>query len=234
MSCPVGRGWIGAVALTLAISAAAAEVPSTMIYEVTTRGLRVGTVETVRCREHLGTADVTRCEVRMDVDAGFLWLQYKMSDHEIAWAGPGGVVKYRRERTEDNLSLAVEGALTNGVFHLAIAENGTNRTMDVARADYEATTRDGVETKLAGSGERRTWLVLDFETLQVVDRAYTLSGREKLRAAGRTFEARIVDYKDRNKEGRRWIVEDAFGLAILRQDGKDRRGGYSMKLVRVK
>lgn len=199
-------------------------------YDLHAKGMKVGKVQTTRSRVEKDGSEVLCCDIVSEVKVNLLVYKYNLTNHEVSYADDQGVFEYSQVSVEDGNSLAVHGRLADGVFRFSIVENGAERILEIPRDSYDVTTQDGVELTLDAALKERKLRVLDLGALQVVERTYQLSGREEIEAgAGRTA-CRVIDMEDCNKKIRRWIAADPFGLVIIRQDGRDKAGAYSMRL----
>lgn len=198
-------------------------------YEVRSRGLRVGDVVTVREAEQRPDGRYVRVRVEQGIKVSLLWLSVRRDVTEEALLGPDGVIEFHRRARVDGHATDVDAALRDGVFHFVIREDGVERAWDVPRADYDITSVDGFELRV-GPGESVTKRVLSLGELQVTERTFRGRAAETLRVGGRSVACRVVDLEDAQKQSRRWVVEDDWGMAVVRQDGRDRAGAYSMRL----
>jgi hypothetical protein len=90
------------------------------------------------------------------------------------------------------------------------------------------------EITMKKEGDEMTLRLLDLETLQVVTRSYRWVKSLDVPVDGRNVRFRVIDFRDRNKQCRRWIRPDAVGAIIARQDGSGRDGSYSLRLTHLK
>jgi hypothetical protein len=174
---------------------------------------------------------MVRCDVEKRIDVKVLWIAYQLTEDESSWSGPDGCFRYARERTEDGLRSTDRGLLTNGVFELVREAGGRVWTQRFARVDYDFTSRDGVDALVTRDAPARDVRLLDFDVMEILTRRYRFRGAEAIRAGEARIDCRLVEFDDGNKRGKRWVAEDAWGLAIYRQDGKDRRGSHSLRIL---
>jgi len=199
-------------------------------YEVRSRGLRVGEVVTVRQVEQRPEGRFVRVRVEQRIEVSLLWLQVRRMSTEEAVLGPEGVVEFRRRADVDGRSIEVDAALRDGIFRFAIREDGRDRVWEVPRADYDITSLDGFELRVP-AGAAVTRRVLSLGELEVTDRTFRRLPDETFRMAGVPAACRVLELRDARKQSRRWVVEDGWGMAILRQDGRDASGAYSLRLL---
>ena len=218
--------------LLLALSAPVRAVepgPHVSRYEVRSRGLRVGDVVTVREVEQRPEGRCVRVRVEQAIRVSLLWLSVRREVTEEALLGPDGVTEFHRRARVDGQSTDVDAALRDGVFRFAIREDGVERVWNVPRTDYDITSVDGFELGVP-PGTAVTKRVLSLGELEVTERTFRGRAPEALRVGGRSVACRVVDLEDGRKQSRRWVVADDWGMAVVRQDGRDRAGAYSMRL----
>lgn len=220
-------------AVLLAAGVARGEEAVVSRYELRSKGLTVGHVETVRTSERRDGVDYVRCRVHTKVNVNLLFLAVHKETTEESLAGPDGVVAYRRTSVEDGRTTEIAGALRDGVFAFTIAQDGASREWRVPRSDYDRTSMDGFELDVPEDGAPATLRILSLGEAELVDRAYAWVGREDVRAGAERLACRVVSLRDARKTMKRWVLRDELGLFIARQDGRDPAGAYSMRLTEV-
>jgi hypothetical protein len=190
-------------------------------------------VVTTRQVEQRPEGRFVRVRVEQNIKVSLLWLKVQRESTEEALLGPDGVVEFRRRARVDGREIEVDAALRDGRFQFAIREDGRARAWEVPRAGYDITSMDGFELQVA-AGTSVTKRVLSLGELEVTDRTFRGQPAETLQVEGRPVTCRVVDLQDARKQSRRWVREDGWGMAILRQDGRDASGAYSMRLRTAK
>lgn len=204
-------------------------------YDVTARGMKVGSVVTVqKSTGGDGGAKRIRYENQTDVNASFLWLGYRLSTTERAEILGNSLVGYARTGEENGVRVQVEGRLAGESFRFTVVKNGERRTLSIPRSSYDHTTMECPEATMSfGPDGKAVLRMLDTEYLQVVTRNYHLVGEETCRVGGNEYRCRVVDFRDPHKSSRRWIGRDGDAVILFRQDGKSRSGSYSVRAREV-
>lgn len=215
------------VTLLLVARAACAADENVARYEIHSKGLTVGHVETIRSRVSRNGDELERIQVNTKVDLNLLVVNQHISAQEDVLFGNDGVVEFSHKATENGKPVETRGSLNAGVFHFARSEGGVTNTYDIARTNYVFTTLDGLELKLP-KGSNVLHRVLDCTRCQVIERSYRWVDDGKVVVRGHDIVCRVVEYADALKRGRRWVASDDHGLLLLRQEADEPRGSYSM------
>ncbi|NMC73805.1 MAG: hypothetical protein GYA56_05510 [Geobacteraceae bacterium] len=204
-------------------------------YDVTSRGMTVGSVTAVqKSAGGEGGAKRIHYENRTDVSASFLWIGYHSSTTERAEILGDSLVGYARTGEENGVQVQVEGRLAGDTFRFTVVKNGERKTLSFPRSSYDHTTMECPEATMSfGPDGRASLRVLDTEYLQVVTRNYRLVGEETCRIGRNEYRCRVVDFRDPHKSSRRWIGRDGDAVILFRQDGKSRSGSYSVRAREV-
>ena len=219
------------VLLTAACTARAGDA-HVATYDLHAKGLKVGRVVTTRSRVTDGGRSAQRTEVTTAVDVNLLVYRYRLSSREVFLSDDRGVYALDVEREEDGVREVARGRLEEGAFRLTLTETGAVRTLSFPRGDYDCCSLDAPELALQ-PGQSVTRRVLSVGSYTLLDRTYACLREERVTAGGRSYPCRVVDFTDALKSGRRWYLADEFGFCIVRQDGRDKAGAYSLRLVRA-
>ncbi|MGE3259962.1 MAG: hypothetical protein AB7J94_10015, partial [Geobacter sp.] len=163
-------------------------VPATTVaqYNVTSRGVRIGTVTTTQRVSWDGGSATLQFESRTAVSASFLWLGYQLDTLEKGTVKNGSLVNYQRQGAENGARVAVEGRLEAASFRFEVQEQGGRQTVVIPRDSYDSTTMEFPEAQLDFGGRKTVTLrVLDVEHLAVVRREYRLVREGSYRIDGR-------------------------------------------------
>jgi len=199
-------------------------------YFVYAKGLKVGELKTVCAAESAEGRRMVKFHSDMRINADFIVYSYALATTEEAIVGDGGTLRYRQTTRENDKLRQVDGRFENDSFHLELKENGTSRTLVIARNEYDFTTMECPEIRLKKEGDELALRLLDLETLSVVTRRYRWIRCEDVVVNGKRFRCRVIDFEDVNKKCRRWITEDNLGVIIARQDGNGKTGSYSLRM----
>ena len=207
-------------------------VPYESRLAVYTHGFKVGEIISRYVRRDEGGHDVVYFTSHTRVNADLLVTAYTLEGDEDARIGPEGTLTYRKAWRENGALHQVDGRLEGGSFRCVSTGTGSDaRTVIFPRESYDFTTMDCPELQIKGEGESLTVRLLDLETCEVVTRSYRWVRTERLAVNGVADLFRVIEFLDRNKSGTRWILPDAVGVRIARQDGKSRKGAYSVRAV---
>ena len=199
-------------------------------YELVSKGITVGNAEAIRSHVLCDGAETTRCDVKTKVDVRLIFVNVHLDGTENAWIGPDGVVAFNIKSDHDGKHLETSGGMTNGIFHCVRAEAGVTNRFEIARTNYVASTLDGLELKLVKGGPAVTNRVFDCSRGAAFDRTYRWLDNAELEIGGKKITCRIIEFRDDQKSGKRWVYEDGYGMAIARQDAKEPSGSYSLRL----
>lgn len=199
-------------------------------YLVYAKGLKVGELKTVCAAESAGGRKLVKFHSDMRINANLIVYSYALATTEEAIVGDCGTLRYRQTTSENDKLRQVDGRFENDGFHLEIKENGTSRTLVIARNEYDFTTMECPEIRLKKEGEEMSLRLLDLEKLSVVTRRYRWIRSEDVVVDSKRFRCKVIDFEDVNKKCRRWITEDDLGVIIARQDGTGKGGSYSLRM----
>ncbi len=164
------------------------------------------------------------------VNADLLVMSYTLEGEEEARIAPEGTVAYRKRWQENGKPHEVEGRLEGETFRcVAKGSDAGNHTVSIPRGSYDATTMDCPELRLKAEGERMTLRLLDLEACEVLPRTYRWVRSERAMVSRVNDLFRVIEFRDRNKSGTRWILPDSVGVRIARQDGESSKGSYSVR-----
>lgn len=200
-------------------------------YDVTAKGLKVGSVVTIqKASGGDGTAKRIRYENRTDINASFLWLGYRSSTTEQAEILGETLVGYARRGEENGVRVEIDGRLANDAFRFTVVKNGERKTVTIPRSSYDHTTMECPEATMSFGPDGTVSLrMLDTEYLTVVTRSYHLVREDNCRVGAKEYRCRVVEFRDPHKTSRRWIGRDGDAVILFRQDGKGRSGSYSVR-----
>lgn len=198
-------------------------------YDLVSKGFTVGHVRTERSRVDRDGRPCVRCTVTTDVKVNLFFFSYALHAKETSLASDRGAIEYTREATEDGVHMETRGRLQGDTFHFEIVRNGATSTVDVATNTYDVTSMDNVELQLPHEGDARTWRVLELQDAAVAKRSYSRLPFGRVTTGTRPVECVVVEFRDPDRNARRWITTDDLGMVILRQDGTDKAGSYSMR-----
>ena len=106
--------------------------------------------------------------------------------------------------------------------HPAIRINEGKRVhhLRFSGADYDVTS---VEHGRAGKLR-----VLDLDRFEIIDVTSRDIGRERVDG----FDCRIVRFRSSVASGKRWVASDELGMFLVKEEGSDEDGPYSLTLTR--
>jgi hypothetical protein len=203
-------------------------------YDVYSHGLRVGELQTLTTRLSDGERKSLKFSGITHINLNLLLYSYQLDSEEEALLEEKETIGYRRTTRENGHICQVVGRLDKGMFCLTIDQDGSRRTMNVMRKEYDHTTMDCLELGLRHAGDEAVFRVLDLEKLGVVMRKYRWLRNEEVTVNGKRITCRVIDFQDENKKCRRWITLGDVGALIARQDGNGKSGSYSLRMTRFK
>jgi hypothetical protein len=203
-------------------------------YTVSSMGLSIGDVTTThRLTEDSGVASI-HFETKTAVKASFLWLGYHLETVEKGVLQKGNLVSYSRKGRENGADIDIEGRLEHSSFLFEVREQGGKHSIVIPRTSYDYTTMECPEAQLNFSGKTEVALrVLDVEKMAVVKRNYHLIQNTFYPVGGKELPCRVVDFSDKNKRARRWIMWDGSAVVLYRQDGTGEKNSYSLQATSV-
>jgi hypothetical protein len=221
-----------AMVLQPSLSTATPIVPDESRLAVYTHGFMVGEIISRYVRQGEGGHDVVSFTSHTRVNADFLVMTYSLEGDEEARIGPEGTMSYRKAWQENGVRHLVEGRLEGGTFHcVSTGPDSQVRAFTLPRERYDFTTMDCPELRIKEQGESLVVRLLDLEACEVVARTYRWVRTERLTVNGVANLFRVIEFRDRNKSGTRWIIPATVGVKIARQDGTSRKGSYSARSI---
>jgi len=203
-------------------------------YKVSSMGFTIGNVTTTQRLTEEGGVPSVQFETRTAVKASFLWMGYNLDTTEKGTLQKGGLVSYSRKGRDNGATIDIEGRLENSSFRFDVHDQGVARSVIIPRSSYDYTTMECPEARIDFSEKPQVTLrVLDVEKMTVVKREYRLVRTAHYTVAGKEYPCRVVDYSDRNKKARRWIVWDGSTVVMFRQDGRGEKESYSVRATSV-
>jgi hypothetical protein len=199
---------------------------------VYTHGFKVGEIISRYARQGEAGHDVVSFTSHTRVNADFLVTTYRLEGDEEARIGPEGTLSYRKTWQENGVRRQVDGRREGGTFHcISAGPNHDAHTSTFSRESYDFTTMDCPELRIKEEGESLIVRLLDLEACEVVERTYRWVRMERLTVNGVADLFRVIEFRDRNKSGTRWILPATVGVRIARQDGTSRKGTYSVRAI---
>lgn len=199
---------------------------------VSTHGFNVGDIVSRYSRKDEGGQELLHYTSHTRINANFLVVSYALESDEEALIGPEGTRSYKKRWLENGLRHQVEAKIQGGAFScVSTGSDNAVRTLNIPRDSYDYTIMDCPELHIPHEGDTLTVRLLDMETCEVVTRNYHWVRSERFKVNGVTDLYRVIDFRDRNKTGTRWILPDALGAKIARQDGTSAKGTYSVRAV---
>ncbi len=199
---------------------------------VYSHGFKVGEIVSRYARREEGGEELLSYSSHTSIDADFLVTSYTLVGDEEARIGPEGTRSYRKSWRENGVLHQVDGKVDGSLFRCVSMSGGAApRSVTFPRESYDFTTMECPELRIAGEGGELTIRLLDLETCEVVTRSYRWVRTERLTVNGKSDLFRVIEFRDPKKSGTRWILPDAVGVRIARQDGTSRKGAYSVRAM---
>jgi len=202
-------------------------------YDLASKGMTLTHVEAVRSKVMRDGQECTELRLTTETKFDLLVFKYALKSQEILVTTPTGLVAYSLDSVEDGKRKTIFGQWRQGVFHFDVTEDGQSRTWEAAPAAFDFATDDGPAQRLEPADGAKTFRVLDPEDLAVVARTFRAVAAEPLTVGDRKVTCRVVEIEDDNMKIRRWFTTDELGLVVLREDGCEKRGTYSMRATHM-
>jgi hypothetical protein len=199
---------------------------------VYSHGFKVGEISSRYIRREESGQELLLYTSHTSINADFLVTSYTLEGDEEALIAPQGTRSYHKEWRENGEQHLVDASFEGGVFRCVSSGSASGRrTFAFPRESYDVTTMDCPELRITAEGEGMMVRLLDLEACEVVTRSYRWIRTERLTIKGVTELFRVVEFRDRNKSGTRWIAPQTVGVRIARQDGMSRKGAYSVRAI---
>ena len=199
---------------------------------VYTHGFKVGEITSSYSRRDEGGRELLLYTSHTRVNADLLVTSYSLEGDEEARIGSEGTRFYRKAWQENGVRHQVDGKLEGGIFRcVSTGVAAGQRTVTIPRERYDFTTMDCPELRIKGEGESLEIRLLDLESCEVVSRHYRWVRSERFTVNGLSDLYRVIEFRDRNRSGTRWILPDTLGVRIARQDGNSSSGSYTVRAV---
>ena len=199
-------------------------------YQIQSRGFNVGELKTVM-QPTEGSERLIHFESTTTVHAIFLVFGFNSKSHEEALVGEHGTLRYRLKASENGRVRVVNAHYDHGRFTLVVKEDQKSRTLIIPRDQYDYTTMDCPEMKLAREGDHSEIRLLNLEQARVVTRRYHWVRTEAVKVGNRLIHCRVIEFEDPDNRCTRWVSTDDMGVVIVRQEGKGRGGSYVLKMT---
>jgi hypothetical protein len=170
----------------------------------------------------------TEVRLQMDTRVNLLLFKFTMKMDETWVLAANELIAYTWDSTENGKRKTVAGELRDGTFHFEITEDGTSRVWSAPRTSYDLTSIGQPEKPLA-PGETLKLRVLDPCEGVIEERLYCGAGTENLTIGKQSAACQTVTIEYAGNHLKRWLIADAFGPLILREDGDLARGAYSRR-----
>ena len=219
--------------ITSSVPADAAPVaPGESKLAVYSHGFKVGEITSSYSRRDEGGRELLLYASHTRISADLLVTSYSMEGDEEARIGSEGTRFYRKAWQENGVRHQVDGRLEGGTFRCVSTGAAADRhTFAIPRERYDFTTMDCPELRIKGEGDSMEIRLLDLESCEVVTRHYRWVRSERLTVNGFSDLYRVIEFRDRNRSGTRWILPDTLGVRIARQDGNSPSGSYTVRAV---
>lgn len=203
----------------------------TLRYRISSKGLSVGEMRTTISPVQQAGERVVHFESDLSIDANLLLFRVNSNSREKATVGDHGTLRYHKSGRDNGKSYTVDGALEGDSFRFKVSENGVPKSLSVPRASYDYTTMDCPETRMQREGETMEIRLLSLEDARVVKRKFHWVRSEEIEVGGKRLRCRVIDFSDPDNHCRRWVNCDDGGVIILRQEGKGKKGSYTLRVV---
>ena len=226
-----------AVVFALAASDALAVAPASTSavhvarYALVSKGVTVGHVQATRSKVLREGRECVQLRVHTEVKVDLLIFRYSLKSEETWVTDPAGLIAYGLTSVEDGRRKTISGESHGGFFRFDINEEGRSRTWEVPRSAYDYAGDDSPAQLPGRAGEVKTFRVLSPGDLAVVGRSYRWVSSESVTVGDRKVICRVVDVEDPSAKVRRWFTVDELGLLLLREEAREKRGSYSMRVT---
>lgn len=206
--------------------------PHVTRFDLVSRGMTVGHGQIVRAPVWKDGKPCLETRIVTEVGVNMLLYKYSLKMAEVWVDGRDGLLAYQMESVENGREKKITGSLHEGVFRIEIIEAGEKRSWSAARGDYDLASNAHPDGVLSGSGTA-TLRVLDPAACTITERVYTGNGPETLSSGAIRTECATYTVECPGFKAKRWVVRDALGPLVLREDGREGRGSYSRRPVGI-
>ena len=197
----------------------------TCVYDLFMECKDIGDVTLTRISDN----DSFRTEESMELRQSGLWGTWTLSTTGTVIMGPDGILHFEYVISENGKKYRVFGERNGNELW---CKKGNKDGLRIAIDAFDTTVGQLPAFLLKNTlGYRNKQLrVLDVTELRVDPYVFDDDGRERVSAAGRSFECRVFKAKTPGGHSTWWIAEDAMGAFTVKEVGKDKDGPYEFIL----
>ena len=198
-------------------------------YDMSARGITVGHEQMARAKVTRAGKEWVESRENLDFVVNLLVYRYSRKSEEVALTDSSGLCAYHLSMVENGKRKEISGELRDGLFAFTVTENGSNRTWSLPKTEFDCTMQETPEQCVTKPGDTKTLRVLDPGDQAVVKCTYRYVTSEPITVGKRKVDCRVVDSEDGQNKVRTWLTTDTLGGVVLRQDGVNGRGPYSLR-----
>lgn len=200
-------------------------------YVVKSDDENLGYIKSFREIKTEGSKPVVLVTDNLSVDLKSFWGNYSLRSDEIMKLNSFELFEYQRTYSEDGKTSQVKAVLVDEQLVVRINDDGKSFDFNLDRSSYDATSEDA-PWKFLRTGEKTKRLkVLNFDDFEIKEITYTNKGLCKIDIANHHFDSHRLHFSSEEKSGDLWLVEDDTGVWLLKENGTDNSGDYTIQLV---
>ena len=201
---------------------------SPLWYEISFSGNKIGYLYIEVEQE--GERKTVRTKSEIEVEMFFINV-FELKSEEEATLDDKGIRSYRSVTTINGEKWTVSGEMVEDVLRLKVSGEGKDWPVSISKRDYDITSLDSPQKELAAPGDGRKYRVLNFDELEMEEWEYHWKGEEGVEFEGEERACRVIEFSKPNEKGRQWYWMSEDGLVMLKEEGEDEDGPYSVMLT---
>ncbi len=165
------------------------------------------------------------------VDAKFLiFFSFEMESHKTARQKDDEVFYYVTNTVIKGDSIIRRATLKSNGIEGHLRRDDEEESAFINKDEYDYTSVDYPEKFLEKVGEEKAYKILEFGAFEVYEISFRLEAKENYTFEGEKIPGKLVRVKGDESEGAT-LVTQANPPVLLRYQGKDKRGEYTIELT---
>lgn len=202
---------------------------SEALYDFIFNNAKIGTVEIQREGTVQDDEPVMIYDASMSLSAKIKSNDYSLETNEHVVVGKQGILHYIAEYEENGKKSRVDGQLDGHKFSGTVQDGDEHHTFLFPVLGFDPIAFV-ITQQLQNDNSS---LSVDFmvpETMEFQKEKRSLVSEERISIAGNSYDCQIIAFNTPYSHGKRWIAKDLLGQFLVKEEGQDKDGKYSIVL----